>query len=203
MKRIIAILMTILCVVTLVSCGAKNNEGNKDTGKVNGNNVKEKYTSNGEENPVAGESITEFKVKDIYGNEVTEEIFKDKKITMINIWATFCGPCIEEIPYLQEIYAEKKDEGFNLIGIVSDGDNEENIELAKKIVEKSSVEYTNILIGESSLKDIVSQFGYVPVSIFVDSEGKIKDVFSAGAESKEVYLEKINNLLEEIKSNEK
>ncbi|WBW98192.1 TlpA disulfide reductase family protein [Oceanirhabdus sp. W0125-5] len=192
MKRVFSLLMIILCVVTLSSCGKNDNVVNNDTGK----EVKEEYTSNGEKNPVAGKSITEFKVKDIYGNEVTQDIFKDKKITMINIWATFCGPCIEEIPYLQEIYAEKREEGFNLLGIVADGNSEENIEMAKKIIEKSNVEYKNILIGDSSLKDIVSEFKYVPVSIFVDSEGKIKDVFSAGAESKEEYLEKINSLLE-------
>ncbi|MCM1989790.1 TlpA disulfide reductase family protein [Oceanirhabdus seepicola] len=198
MKRIFSMLMIVLCVITLVSCGGKNNYG-----KVNAKDGKEEYTSNGEENPVAGRSITEFKVKDINGNEVTEEIFKDKKITMINIWATFCGPCIEEIPYLQEIYAEKKDDGFNLVGIVSDGDSEENIEMANKILDKSKVEYTNILMGDSSLKDIVSQFGYVPVSIFVNSEGKIKGVFSAGAETKEEYLVKINNLLKEESKDEK
>lgn len=192
MKRLFSILMIILCVLTLVSCGGENNSGN-----VNAQEGKDKYESNGRKNPVAGKSITEFKVEDIYGNEVTEEIFKDKKITMINIWATSCGPCLREIPYLQEIYAEKKDEGFNLVGIVADGYNEENVDMAKKIVEKNKVEYTNIIIIDSSLEEIVSQFAYVPVTIFVDSEGKIKDVFSAGAETKEEYLEKINMLLEE------
>ena len=199
MKRIFTVLMIILCVITLVSCGEKNNDG-----KVNAEEGKEKYTSNGEGNPVAGENITEFKVKDIYGNEVTEEIFKDKKITMINIWATSCGPCLREIPYLQEIYAEKKEDGFNLVGIVADGYSEDNLEVAKKIIEKNNVEYTNLLMAEGSLKEIVSEFQYVPVTLYVDSEGKIKEVFSAGAETKEEYLEKINKLLEEeSKENEK
>ena len=44
------------------------------------------------------EKFPEFKTTDTNGNEVTEKIFADKDITMVNVWGTFCGPCINEMP---------------------------------------------------------------------------------------------------------
>ncbi|MBQ4235421.1 MAG: TlpA family protein disulfide reductase, partial [Treponema sp.] len=45
----------------------------------------------------AGEKIT-FTATDLNGRIVTSEIFEKNKVTMLNIWGTFCGPCIREMP---------------------------------------------------------------------------------------------------------
>ena len=65
------------------------------------------------------EKFPEFKTTDSNGNEVTEKIFADKDITMVNVWGTFCGPCINEMPELQKIY-ESLPKNANLIGIAAD-----------------------------------------------------------------------------------
>ena len=65
------------------------------------------------------EKFPEFKTTDTNGNEVTEKIFSDKDITMVNVWGTFCGPCINEMPELQKIY-ESLPKNANLIGIAAD-----------------------------------------------------------------------------------
>ena len=64
------------------------------------------------------EKFPEFKTTDSNGNEVTEKIFADKDITMVNVWGTFCGPCINEMPELQKIY-ESLPKNANLIGITA------------------------------------------------------------------------------------
>lgn len=56
------------------------------------------------------------------GNDVDKSIFTDKKLTMVNVWGTYCGACIEEMPDLQEIYTEMKNKGVNVVGIVMDGE---------------------------------------------------------------------------------
>ena len=49
--------------------------------------------------------VPAFTTEDLDGNEVTESILKDKDVTMINIWGTFCPPCIEEMPELAKLSA--------------------------------------------------------------------------------------------------
>ena len=50
-----------------------------------------------------GEAMPEFATHDIMGNEVTNEVFKDAELTVVNVWGTFCGPCIEEM-----LFGDKK-----------------------------------------------------------------------------------------------
>ena len=55
----------------------------------------------------AGEKIT-FTATDLKGAAVTSEIFSKNKVTMLNIWGTFCGPCIREMPDLAKLNEENK-----------------------------------------------------------------------------------------------
>ena len=60
-----------------------------------------------------------FTAKDLQGNEVTEEIFAGKDLTVLNIWGTFCPPCIREMPELGE-WARAMPENVQLIGLITD-----------------------------------------------------------------------------------
>ena len=99
--------------------------------------------------------VPAFTTEDLDGNEVTESILKDKDVTMINIWGTFCPPCIEE-----------------MIGILCDVslNDKSALQDAKSIVSKAGTNYPCLLLNDS-LTDYLSQFMYVPTTIFVDSEG--------------------------------
>ena len=70
-----------------------------------------------------GGDFSSFKTYDIDGNVVTQDIFKDFDLTMINIWGTYCSPCIREMPDLGEIHDEYKDRKVNVVGIVIDVQN--------------------------------------------------------------------------------
>lgn len=54
-----------------------------------------------------------FDCKDLKGNRVTEEIFKDYSLTMINVWGTFCSPCVGEMPDIEKLYQYYQDKGVN------------------------------------------------------------------------------------------
>ena len=58
-----------------------------------------------------------FTTEDLDGNKITNELFADNKITMINIWGTFCGPCIREMPELAKLSEDYKSKGVEIIGI--------------------------------------------------------------------------------------
>lgn len=142
-----------------------------------------------------------FDTVDLDSNKVTQDIFKDKKLTMINIWGTFCGPCINEMPDLQELYTDIKDEEMNLIGLVSDiksKDDSEGIELAKKILDQKKANFTNIIPDENLSNNLLSSVTGVPTTIFVDSKGNIVGKPIVGTRSKDEYRKEIDKILSEM-----
>ncbi len=128
-------------------------------------------TDKGTEN--SGERLN-FSTTDLDGNQVTSDIFKNKKLTVINIWGTFCGPCINELPDL-ESWSEGMPDDVQIIGIVGDvadsGDTE-HIKLAKDILKKAGVKYMNI-IPSDDIADLMGEIYGFPTTIFVDSKGNI------------------------------
>src|SRR5690554_3153574 len=65
-------------------------------------------------------SLSPFWTIDLYGNEVDQTIFKNSKLTLINVWATFCPPCLMEMPDLAELSREYNTKDVQIIGIVND-----------------------------------------------------------------------------------
>ncbi|KNF08663.1 thioredoxin domain-containing protein [Gottschalkia purinilytica] len=143
--------------------------------------------------------VPEFKAKDLKGKEVTEKIFQNNKLTMINVWATFCGPCISEMKDLQALYKDLKKEGVNIVGLIGDIENDETKKLAQDIIKNKGVEFTNI-IPDKTLKDnILKSVPGFPTSIFIDKEGNIVGEPIVGARSKDEYKKIIMDVLKDIK----
>ncbi|MBU3135444.1 TlpA family protein disulfide reductase [Clostridium gasigenes] len=166
-------------------------------------------------NPFVDKKFENFKVKDIKGSEVTEDIFKDQKITMINIWRTDC----KQIPDFQKLYDDNEDKGFNLIGIVADANSDKTKERAKEIIEKHGMKFTNIVPDENISVSNKSKFqiwklnnreaneilsgeitiefeNFNPISIFVNSEGKILKECILGEVTIEDYQKAVNDILQ-------
>lgn len=128
----------------------------------------------GSDGTYVGEAMPEFTTHDIMGNEVTNEVFKDAELTVVNVWGTFCGPCIEEMPDLQAL-SEKYEGKVQLIGIVGDIngiEDTEHVEAAKEITEQAGVKFTNLVLSED-LYDFMSGIVGFPTTIFVDKDGTI------------------------------
>lgn len=189
MKKIIISALTIVITLGLTACDLKNSKSANEDSTINS------------EQSQAGtfgdlKTVPQFKVKDINDNEVTSDVFKDKKVTMINIWGTFCGPCVEEMPILEELYKENETKGFNLIGVVCDAKTNEV--QALQILKKYNIDFINLIPDEKFQNDFVSKTKIVPVSVFVDSEGEILETI-VGSKSKEEYKKIIEKNLEQIK----
>lgn len=139
-----------------------------------------------------------FKTKSLDGKEIDSSILKNSKLTMINVWSTYCNPCIEEMPDLQKLYEELKNEGVNLIGVVSDTPDEDNEALAKAIISKTGVQYVNIIPDETLVKNVLPNISAVPTTIFVDREGNIIGDLVVGSRSKEDYKKEIQDRLKSM-----
>ena len=116
--------------------------------------------------------LSSFTTTDIDGNTVDESIFSDYKLTMVNIWGTFCGPCINEMPELGELNAEYHDKGVQVVGIVIDVLNADGsvsasqVDLAQEIVSETEADYLHLLPSEGSINDKLRQVTAVPETFF-------------------------------------
>ena len=118
-------------------------------------------------------STVVFETTDLDGNKVTsEELFAKHKVTMINVWATWCIWCKEELPDLERINAALEEKDCAIIGLLGDGDSANKIELGKSLLEEKGVTYLNILPYDG-WQDIFDMRAGWPTSFLVDSEGRI------------------------------
>lgn len=181
----IALSMFALCLALAVSaCGQKSANSSSD------------------EKPEA--LFGKFTALDTLGEARDASIFEEHDVTMINIWGTFCPPCIKEMPDLAELNAEYADKDFQVVGIVIDvpepvdGKPAILFNDALEIIEKTGANYLHLLASEDlkrlRLDDVVG----VPESIFVDSTGKVIGEPYVGARSKEEWLEIVDEKLAQV-----
>ena len=209
MKRKMFTALLLASALVLGACGKAKNEDT--SGSVSGNSVSENSVSddsgavssvsdNAAEPPIGADEEFDYTVlpafasEDILGNEVTADLIAGKDITMVNMWGTFCAPCIAEMPDLQKL-AEGLPENAQLIGLVCDVtyQNPENVQEAVDICNNAGVTYTNIILDRNLLK-FSSQFFYVPTTFFVDSEGHVLGETIIGADM-DSYVERLKELL--------
>lgn len=142
-----------------------------------------------------------FSAKDIYNKNITDEIFKDADLTMINIWGTFCGPCIAEMPDLGKLNKDYAGKKFQIVGIVIDAvtrkltPSAKIIDSAKKIVDQTDADYLHIVPSAEMMNGFLSGITVVPTTIFVDKNGKIVGQVYAGSRSYSDWSKIIDNLL--------
>lgn len=144
--------------------------------------------------PVAA-NVPNFTATTIDGEQVTNEIFAAKKITMVNIWGTFCPPCIGEMPDLGEM-ARSLPADAQIIGLVCDAaPGSPEIQKALKIVDEAGVDFVNI-VPDGQLTKFIANVEVVPTTVFVNSKGEVVGKTILGADMKS-YQSELKRLLNE------
>lgn len=148
----------------------------------------------------AGDKVT-FSSKDMNGVPVSSEIFAKNKITMLNIWGTFCPPCIKEMPDLAKLNEANKSKGVEVVGIPIDiVDRMGNILPRPKadgdeIIAKTGANYTHVVPSKDMMNGLLRNIQAVPATIFVDKDGKIIGQVYLGARSQKDWQKIIDDLL--------
>lgn len=158
--------------------------------------------SSGDSEQSSGDSAETFQLtftaNDLDGNAVDQSVFANAKLTMMNIWATFCGPCINEMPELGELAAEGGTD-YQIIGVCTDlNGTADMLEDAKEIVSQTKANYLHLQPSES-LYPVLTASSSVPVTFFFDSEGKLVGKGIVGARDKESWSKVIAERLEMVK----
>lgn len=152
----------------------------------------------------AGNKIT-FSSKDLNGTAATDAIFAQNKITMVNIWGTFCPPCIREMPDLAKLNEANKAKGVQVVGIPLDLiDRTGKILDAQKkdsdaIIAATGANYTHIVPTPDMQMSFLRNIQAVPATIFVDKDGKQIGQINLGARSLKDWQKIIDELLEKQK----
>ena len=132
-----------------------------------------------------------FLTTDFDGNGWDETCFYENKVTMINLWAYWCGPCVGELPDLNKLSEDYADKGLQIIGISLKEEEAENRETVKEL----GITYPNLFYTEEF--DEYMDTGYYPTTIFVDNEGQVLGNACIGSREYKDWAKMIDDLLKE------
>lgn len=182
--------LSVVWAMALVGCGGGGSEKTADK-----SSAPETESSR---SPEASQAQMDFTGVDIEGKEISGNIFSESRLTMVNVWATYCNPCLSEMPGLGELAKAYDPEEFQIIGIISDvqeGDEQEAVDLAAGLIEQTGADYPHLLLNESIYGALLTDVSAVPTTFFVDADGVVLDTV-VGAMEKSAWEEKVNALLE-------
>lgn len=144
-------------------------------------------------------SLLSFETVDLDGNPVrSEDIFSQHQLTMVNIWGTYCGPCIQEMPDLEVLNQRLADKNCAIIGILCDVYSPEDAtaQTAHDIISDTGVTYLNLLPWDGWSDALPAQF--IPTTYFVDSQGRLVGEAAIGARGADDYEALIDEILSSL-----
>ena len=169
-KSFFIILISLMVLMTGSAVLYRNLSGNVQSGIIAGSDVVEQEEAEfaeGEEE-IKAEKAPDFTVYDFEGNEVKLSDFKGKSV-VLNFWASWCGPCKNEMPDFQQLYEEYGEDVHFVIVNMTDG-GRETVESAKKFVEKAGYTFPVYFDTEYEASTVYA-VSSIPTTYFIDKDG--------------------------------
>ena len=169
MKKIRTFLISAATLLTVAAChGGKGNNTPTDESATNASAEQKADT-------VASTKLKiEFTMADMDGKQVSvADEFAKHKVTVIDFWASWCGPCRQEMPNLVRIYDKYKDQGLGIVGVSLDEDKSEWTEAVKSM----NMTWTQLSDLQGWNNAAAQKYGIqaIPFTVVVDSEGTVID----------------------------
>ena len=141
---------------------------------------------------LTGSPAPDFALKSSTGENLRLSEYRGD-VVMINFWATWCGPCRQEMPLLDELYTRYERVGFSLLGVNIDDDSQRAMDMISDL----GVTFP-VLFDDRKEVSKLYQVDAMPVTVLVDREGSVRYVhhgYKPGYEQQ--YLDEIRSLLRE------
>jgi len=138
------------------------------------------------------EEAPDFTLKSLDGSNLRLQEYRGQ-VVLINFWASWCGPCRQEMPLLDRLHNRYEDTGFAVLGVNVEGE----IEPAQKVVDKTRVGFPVLLDAEQKVSEIYA-LEAMPSTVVVDRDGVVRYVhrgYKPGDEAK--YVEVVKQLIRE------
>ena len=155
-------------------------------------------------NPEDVKSVGKFETTGIDGKTYTEKVFSDYDLTLVNVFTTWCSPCVKEIPELQELYKEMKDKGVGVAGVVLDttdekgNQDEEAVKKAGILQEKTKAEYPFLIPDATMMNGRLQGISAFPETFFVDKDGNIVGDTYTGSHTLDEWKEIVEKELKNV-----
>jgi thiol-disulfide isomerase/thioredoxin len=130
----------------------------------------------------------DFALKDANGQTVHLSDYRGK-VVLLDLWATWCGPCKVEIPWFQEFERQYKDKGFAVIGVAMD---DEGWEVVKPFAQERGINY-RLVLGNDAIADLYKIEAW-PTTLLIDREGNVASIH-VGLTGKTIFEDGIQELL--------
>ena len=141
---------------------------------------------------LTGQTAPDFALKSSNGENLRLSEYRGD-VVMVNFWATWCGPCRQEMPLLDELYSRYQRVGFSLLGVNID----DNSSKAMDMVSELGVSFPVLFDSRKEVSKLY-EVEAMPVTVLIDREGTVRYVhhgYKPGYEDK--YLDQIRSLLRE------
>lgn len=137
---------------------------------------------------LAGDKATDFTLRSIEGESVSLTQYEGKVVVM-SFWATWCGPCKEEMPHLQKMYEAKKEEGLVVLSISTD--DARSASKVKPFIKKNAYTFPVLLDKDSSVIGTYNPSKTLPYTVVVGRTGEVAKMTSGYNPGDEVVLEEL------------
>jgi len=141
---------------------------------------------------LTGQSAPDFALKSSSGENLRLSEYRGD-VVMVNFWATWCGPCRQEMPLLDQLYTRYQRVGFSLLGVNIDDDSSKAMDMVSEL----GVSFPVLFDARKDVSRLY-EVEAMPVTVLIDREGMVRYVhhgYEPGIEEK--YLDQIRSLLRE------
>lgn len=145
---------------------------------------------------------------DLEGNEVTQDVLQNSRITLVNVWATFCGGHTEDLEILQSLYDSYDRADLNIIGIPAnvqtrEGDiNADEVEYIQYLLDLTGAEYLQLLPSDDLIQIKLKDLKTLPESFLLDGSGNVIGDSWTRSRTKEELRQIIDAALTEFPENQ-
>lgn len=118
---------------------------------------------------------------------------KKGKVLLINMWATWCGPCLAEMPAFVKMKEAYGPQGFEILGLDTDDESDTLMDDINKVIKEKNINYP-IVFSETKTQVAllnISKFNGIPQSFLVDADGNLRAVFKGANKENVVKIEEI------------
>lgn len=142
--------------------------------------------------PVSGKTAPDFALKTFNEGNLRLSEFRGE-VVIVNFWATWCGPCQQELPRLERLHQRYEKAGLVLLGINLDDDMDRGRTMAQRLALSFPM-----LIDRAKEVARLFELESMPMTVFIDREGVVRHVHETfRAEDEALYLEQVRKLLDE------